>query len=104
MSIFRSRCRNNIGKGAKLYALPTCPQLQFELNELTARHDCDLVDAKHFHHLVSEMIDDFYGDAVAGRRWERTRDRTVQRGPGVGVDFRLQRRLQRAIRIVLTRK
>src|SRR5438105_9368968 len=72
MSIFRSRCRNNIGKEAKLYALPTCPQLQFELNELTARHDCDLVDAKHFHHLVSEMIDDFYGDAVAGRRWERS--------------------------------
>src|SRR4051794_22332203 len=57
-----------------------------------------------FHDLVAQVVDHLHSDAATLRLVERTRCVAVQRRPCVGVDFRLQRRLQRVIRIVRTQE
>src|ERR1700682_6271720 len=56
------------------------------------------------HHLVAQVIDHLHGDAAL--RWfvERARDVAVQSPPGFRVDFRFQRRFQRAVGVVCTEK
>ena len=62
---------------------------------------CDL---ENLHDLVSEVIDDFHGDAARLRLRERPRRVAVQRGPCVRVDLRLERGIERAVRIVLAKE
>ena len=60
--------------------------------------------AEDFHHLVAEVIDDFHGDAAGGRSWERARRVTVERLPGFGINFGLERGLETLVRVLGTEK
>jgi hypothetical protein len=59
-----------------------------------------VLNPKHLHHLVAEVIDDLDRDAAASRPLERTRRVGIERRPGVLVDLGAQCGLQRLVRVV----
>jgi hypothetical protein len=56
---------------------------------------------KNLHHLVAQVVDDFDGNSAGLGFGEGAGSVAVQRFPGLGVDFGLERRPESAVRVVL---
>src|SRR5690606_16999560 len=56
-------------------------------------------DSKHLHHLIPQVIDDFYRDAPGLWLFKWAGGVAVEGGPGVFVDFGFQRGFKRFVRV-----
>src|SRR5439155_22365935 len=74
------------------------PNLELHANPASANLS---INTKYLHHFVPKMIDHLHGEAAALRDREGPRDFAVERRPDVRIDLRLERGLERAVRIVL---
>jgi len=59
-----------------------------------------LLNSKHFHHLIAEVVDDFHGDTAGFGFVEGSGGVAVQRGPGFFVDLGSERGFEGAVRVV----
>src|SRR4051812_18122494 len=68
--------------------------------KVSAMRKSTRLDLEHLHYLITEMVDHLHGDAPTLRLLERPRRVAVEGRPCVFDDLGLERRLQRAVRVV----
>ena len=63
-----------------------------------------MLDPEDFHHFVTQMVDNFYGNAAVLGFLEGPRGVTAQCLPCFGVDLRFQARFERVVGIIGTKE